>query len=113
MIKRFPATVPTRSRTVATETLVFTVGVAKDKVPSVYEQTKQALARIDGSLVEAGSEVGKILTAIVYLADIGQKEEMNRAWDEWVDRESPPMRVCVSGGLEGKDLVEIVVTAAK
>ena len=42
-----------------------------------------------------------------------QKPEMNRAWDEWVDRNNPPMRACLGVTLEGQDLVEIVVTAAK
>ena len=113
MVERFPARVPTRSRAVATDALAFTVGVAADKVPSVYEQTKQALARINASLTEAGSDASRILTATVYLADMTEKEEMNRAWDEWVDRNNPPMRVCIGAALEGKDLVEVVVIAER
>ena len=36
---------------------------------------------------------------------------MNRAWDEWADRNSPPMRACLAVTLEGETLVEIVVDA--
>jgi enamine deaminase RidA (YjgF/YER057c/UK114 family) len=42
---------------------------------------------------------------------MARKPEMNRAWDEWADRSSPPMRACLAVTLEGATLVEIVVTA--
>ena len=48
-----------------------------------------------------------------YIADMAQKAEMDRAWGEWVDRANPPMRACLGATLDGKDLVEIVVTVAK
>ena len=44
--------------------------------------------------------------------DIAHKEEMNKAWDEWVDPANPPMRACLGVDLEHPHLVEIVVTAA-
>jgi enamine deaminase RidA (YjgF/YER057c/UK114 family) len=113
MIVRLPGSAPTRSRAVIHDNLVFTVAVSPDKTASYYEQTKNALARIDQSLVEADSGKARILTAIVYIADMQHKAEMNRAWDEWVDAENAPMRACIGAVLEGNDLVEIVVTAAK
>ena len=113
MITRFPGLTPTRSRATATDDLVFTVAVAPDPVtPSVHEQSVKVLARIDESLALCGSDKSKILTAIVYIADIRQKAEMNRAWDEWVDTKNPPMRACLGVDLEPPHLVEIVVTAA-
>ena len=48
-----------------------------------------------------------------YIADIARKEEMNKAWDEWVDRANPPMRACLGVHLEPPHLVEIVVTAVQ
>jgi enamine deaminase RidA (YjgF/YER057c/UK114 family) len=42
-----------------------------------------------------------------------RKADMNRAWDEWVDRKNPPMRACIGVDLEPPHIVEIVVTAAK
>jgi enamine deaminase RidA (YjgF/YER057c/UK114 family) len=114
MITRFPGLTPTRSRAVTHDNHVFTVAVAPDPVsPSMYEQTVKALARIDESLALCGSDKGKILSAIVYIADIKQKAEMNRAWDEWVDAKNPPMRACLGVDLEPPHIVEIVVTAAK
>jgi enamine deaminase RidA (YjgF/YER057c/UK114 family) len=114
MITRFQGLTPTRSRAVVHDDLVFTVAVAPDPVtPSLYEQTARALARIDESLALCGTDKGRILSAIVYITDMKQKSEMNRAWDEWVDPENPPMRACIGVDLEAPHIVEIVVTAAK
>ena len=112
MITRLPGSTPTRSRAVIHRGLVYTVATSPDKTADVYGQTRQALAAIDRSLEEAGTGKARILTAIVYLADMAQKPAMNRAWDEWVTLSDPPMRACIGAALEGQDLVEIVVTAA-
>jgi enamine deaminase RidA (YjgF/YER057c/UK114 family) len=79
----------------------------------MYQQSVNALARIDESLAQCGSDKSRILSAIVYITDINRKSEMNRAWDEWVDRSNPPMRACIGVDLEPPHIVEIVVTAAK
>jgi enamine deaminase RidA (YjgF/YER057c/UK114 family) len=74
MINRFAGLTPTRSRAVVHDDLVFTVAVAPDPVPSsMYEQTVKALGRIDESLALCGSDKSKILSAIVYIADIRRK----------------------------------------
>ena len=114
MINRFPGLTPTRSRAVVHDDLVFTVAVAPDPVtPSMYEQSKKALARIDESLALCGTDKSRILSAIVYITGMPLKSEMNRAWDEWVDKANPPMRACIGVELEPPHIVEIVVTAAK
>ena len=113
MIARFPGLTPTRSRAVTFENLVFTVAVSPEPVPGYYAQTRHALARIDESLALCGTDKSRILQAIVYIADIAMKPDMNRAWDEWVDMKNPPMRACLGVALEPPHLVEIVVTAAK
>ena len=114
MITLFPGLTPTRSRAVATDDLVFTVAVAPDPCPpTVYGQAVTVLARIDESLALCGSHKSKILSAIIYLNDVTQKGEFNRAWDEWVDAKSPPMRACIGVDIEPPHLVEMVVTAVK
>jgi hypothetical protein len=89
MITRFPGLTPTRSRAVATDDLVFTVAVAPD------------------------SDKSKVLAATIYLADVAQKTAFNRAWDEWVDPDHPPMRACIGVAIEPPHLVEVVITAAR
>jgi len=113
MIQRFAGKVPTRSRAVAHDGLVYTVATAAQKSPSLYEQTRQALAAIDKTLADAGSDKSHILRATVYITDMAKKSEMNRAWDEWVDMANPPQRACIGVVLEGDDLVEILVIAAQ
>ncbi len=111
MIKRYSGAVPTRSRAVEHDGLVYTVATPKNKSGDLYEQTKETLAQIDVNLAEAGSNKSLILRATVYITDMKQKPEMDRAWDEWVDRANPPQRACVGVQLWDKDLVEILVTA--
>ena len=113
MIKRFPGAVATRSRGVAHDGILYTVATAKDKSSALYEQTKDALAQIDATLAEAGSSKSRILRATVYITDMSRKPEMDRAWDEWVDRANPPQRACIGVALAGSDLVEILITAAQ
>jgi len=112
-IKRFPGSVPTRSKAVVHNGLVYTVATAPNKSAPLYEQTREALAAIDRNLAEAGSHKSRILRATIYITDMGRKGEMNRAWDEWVDRANPPQRACIGAVLEDKDLVEILVVAAQ
>ena len=92
--------------------IVSMFAISTKKSSSLYEQTKSALAQVDATLAEAGTSKGRILTAMVFITDMAQKDEMNRAWDEWADRASPPMRACVAVGLTGDSLIEIVLTAA-
>jgi enamine deaminase RidA (YjgF/YER057c/UK114 family) len=113
MIERIPGAVATRSRAVIHDGIVYTVATAATKSASLYEQTRDALAAIDRTLADAGSSKSRILRATVYITDMAQKPEMNRAWDEWVDPANPPQRACIGVVLEGNDLVEILVTAAQ
>ena len=114
MITRFPGLTPTRSRAVVHDGLVFAVAVCPDPVPpGVYEQTRKVLARIDESLAMAGTSKSRVLSALIFMADIARKPELNRAWDEWVDLKNPPMRACIGVDLEPPHVVEILVTAAQ
>lgn len=103
---------PTRGRIVAHAGVLTTVATATEKAPSVYDQACDALANIDRNLAEAGTNKSRIITVMVYIADMNDKPEFNRAWDEWVDRDNLPVRACLGVDLEGDDLVELVVTAA-
>jgi len=87
--------------------------VADDRVPSVRDQTRQILAKIDRLLATVGSDKTKILKANIWLADIGRFDEMNAAWDAWVANGNPPARATVEARLAAPDyLVEIMVEAA-
>ena len=112
MISRLGGAHTTRSRAVVHKGIVHAVATSPDKTLSVYRQTQLALAEVDRTLAEAGTTKARILTVIVYLADMAQKDLMNQAWDEWASLDEPPMRACIGATLAGNTLVEIVVTAA-
>ena len=92
-----------------------------EEISAVEEQLRLLFVRARSVWKEAAESVHpdlqpvgyKILSAIVYIADMKRKTEMNRAWDEWVDMKNPPMRACLGVELEPPHIVEIVVTAAK
>ncbi len=101
------------SQAVVANGFVFLAGqVAPDPSASVEGQTRQILAEIDRLLAAAGSDKSRILSANVYLADIGTFAEMNRAWDAWVAADAKPARATVEAKLAAPDYrVEIQVTA--
>ncbi len=81
---------------------------------SVAAQTTDVLARIDALLAEAGTSKSNLLTATIWLSDMGTFNEMNGVWDAWIDLENPPARACVESTLAAPQFtVEIGVVAAK
>jgi enamine deaminase RidA (YjgF/YER057c/UK114 family) len=88
--------------------------VGKDPDAGVYEQTRDVLAQIDAHLTAAGTDKSKLLMVNVWLVDITTFGEMNRAWDEWLDRDSMPARATVEARLASPDYkVEIAAIAAR
>ncbi|HVN41436.1 MAG TPA: RidA family protein [Steroidobacteraceae bacterium] len=87
--------------------------VAADTSADVAGQTRQVLASIDRLLAEAGSDKSRILSATIYLADIGTFAEMNSAWDAWVSKAHVPARATIEARLAAPGYkVEIQVIAA-
>ncbi len=88
--------------------------VAEDKSASMRGQTEQILARVGALLSEAGSDKSKVLTATIFITDMGQKDGMNEAWTSWFAPEHLPSRATIGvADLGPKVLIEVVVTAAK
>ena len=97
----------------ATGTAYLSGQVAEDARADVSGQTEQILALIDTLLAEAGSDKSKILSATIYLADIGDFAAMNAVWERWVVAGQTPARATVEAKLARPDLrVEIQVVAA-
>ena len=87
--------------------------VASDPSAGVKGQTEQILKKIDGLLAGAGSSKSKLLSATIWLANMEAYEEMNSAWDAWVDPANTPARATVEARLASpKYLVDIMVVAA-
>jgi enamine deaminase RidA (YjgF/YER057c/UK114 family) len=96
------------------ETVYVAGQVAGDASVGVKGQTEQILKKIDELLAQVGSDKSKILSATVWLANMGTYDEMNAAWDAWLDRNNPPARATVESRLAApKYLVEIACVAAR
>ena len=88
--------------------------VAGDPSADAKGQTQQILKKIDDLLAAAGSHKSKLLSATIYLANMGYYADMNSMWDAWVDPKNTPARATVEARLAApKYLVEIMVIAAR
>ena len=105
---------PRMSQAVVYRGVAYLAGiVADDLVPSVTEQTRQILAKIDRLLAAVGSDKTRILKANIWLSDMSRFAEMNAVWDAWVAKGQPPARATVAAQLAKPDyLVEIMIEAA-
>ena len=87
--------------------------VAADPSAGVKGQTEQILKKFDELLAAAGTNKSKLLSTTVWLANMGTYDEMNAAWDAWVDPSNTPARATLESRLaQPKYLVEIAGIAA-
>lgn len=96
------------------DTIYLAGQVASDPKANITIQTEQVLAKVDALLAEAGSDKSKILSAQIWVANIGHFALMNEVWDAWVAEGNPPARACIEARLATPDLlVEVGIVAAK
>ncbi|WP_420995155.1 RidA family protein [Cupriavidus sp. 30B13] len=102
-----------RSRAVVAGGVVYLAGqVADGKAGDIAAQTREALAKVDDLLAQAGTDKSRALTAQIWLASMQDYDGFNTVWDAWVVPGHTPTRCC--GKVELADpayRVEIVVTA--
>ena len=94
---------------------VFVSGqVPDDRLADCADQTVEVLAKIDALLAEANSDNSRLLSAQIWLKDIGRDfAAMNSAWSAWLPDGCAPARATIQADLASTDvLVEIMVTAA-
>lgn len=87
--------------------------VPDDGTMGITEQTEQVLAKIDKLLEQAGSDKSKLLSAQIFLPDMGDFAGMNAAWEKWVVPGQTPARATVEAKLANPAYkVEIMCVAA-
>ena len=114
MINRL-RTGPRMSKIVQYAGLVFLSGQTSVgmSLPDIVGQTREVLNRIDELLAEAGSDKSHLLSATIYLRDIGTFAAMNVEWEAWMAGHATPARTTVEARLANPDLlIEISVIAA-
>jgi enamine deaminase RidA (YjgF/YER057c/UK114 family)/GNAT superfamily N-acetyltransferase len=113
-VRRWPARAPGRSRAVACNGLVWVVANATDGHPQFDVQVEQSLARLDGSLREAGSDRSHLLSLQVILADIDNRARFEEHWQAWIGTDPMhwPQRACFQSALAPGLQIELVAVAA-
>jgi len=87
--------------------------VADEPSADITGQAQQVLAQIDDLLSEAGTDKSKILSATIYLPDMGDFAAMNAVWEKWVAPGQTPARATVQATLAAPQYrIEIQVVAA-
>jgi len=82
---------------------------------TVTVQTREILSNIDRLLAQAKTDKSRLLSATIWLTDMGTFSEMNRVWDSWVAPGEAPARATVlSPHLAAAEFkIEIAVVAAQ
>ena len=113
-IQRIGTSDPRMSKIVIHNGVVYLSGLTDTTVPDITGQTKNVLQKVDDLLEEAGTSKSNLLTASIWLKDIGRDfKEMNTAWNDWLDPDNKPVRATVESPMARPEiLVEIQVTAA-
>ncbi len=103
------------SRVVTHNGIAYLAGLTADnRSATMKAQTEEILKKIDGLLTLVGSDKSRLLSAMVYVADMRLKPQMDEAWTAWIDPKDTPARACVETRLGTPDtLVEIMVVAAQ
>ena len=107
---------PRMSQVVIHGDTVYLAGIVAraNKGKSVTEQTREILSTIDKYLAQAGTDKAKLLSANIWITDMGKFAEMNAVWDAWVSPGNTPARACVESKLAAPQYkVEIMVVAAR
>lgn len=95
------------------EGVAYLSGMVGRRGEDVASQTRAALEDLDEVLARVGSDRDHILSAIVWLSDIGEIGEMNAVWEDWFAPGRAPARATGEARLAREQyLVEITVTAA-
>ena len=105
---------PRMSQAVIHGDTVYLAGQVGAPGESVTAQTEAVLAQIEDLLARTGSDKSKLLSAIIWLADMADFGEMNAVWDAWIGGQDAPTRATGEAKLATPDYkVEIIITAAR
>ncbi|MEC7762833.1 MAG: Rid family hydrolase [Pseudomonadota bacterium] len=76
-------------------------------------QARQLLTTTTSKLEQVGATPADVMFVQIIVADRAFVAEVNEAWDEWIDPDSPPSRACIVAGLASADMkVEMIFTVA-
>lgn len=84
------------SKAVASGQFVFVSGQVPDNADaSAYQQTLEAMGKVEKYLNKAGCTRSDMLFAMIFVKDLASLSEVNRAWADWLPAGAAPARACV------------------
>ena len=111
---RDPAVIGLLGRELAEYAQLLDIHTDPDHNRSVFTLVGDEAALVDALLAAVGTNKSNLLSATVYLADMKTYDQMNAAWDAWVDPVNTPARATVEAKLAAPGVnVEIMVVAAR
>ena len=88
--------------------------VAADDKGGIAEQTEQIIDRLEAILAKSGSDLDHVLSAQIFITDMGQKDAMNEVWKRRFKPQNLPARTTVGvADLGGGYLIEVTATATR
>ena len=104
-----------RSRAIVHNGLVFLAGqTANDLSGDIRQQAREALAKVDDLLAQAGSHKARVLSVTIWLSDMADYDGFNEVWDAWIVKGESPTRACAKVAMHDPRVrVELIVTAAQ
>lgn len=105
---------PLMSQAVIHNGTAYLAGMVPDDFSAdIKGQTEQVLTKIERRFSELATDKTKMLSTMIWLKDIKDRDAMNEVWTGWIDPAHPPVRACVQAELANPDiLIEIMVTVA-
>jgi enamine deaminase RidA (YjgF/YER057c/UK114 family) len=109
-ILRIPGNVPTRHWGSAYRDIACVLGMSDDFSLPFEDQARRAFDALDRGLAFVGSDRTRLLSVLVYLADISRKGEFDRMWSDWIVSEPQhwPMRSCVQVTFAAGNQIEMI-----
>ncbi|MBA5979001.1 hypothetical protein CKQ80_27455 [Pseudomonas moraviensis] len=102
------------SQLVIHDNTVYLAGQVGEYHHNVADQTRDALARVDALLEQAGSSREQLLQVTIWLADMADFVAMNAVWDAWIPAGHAPARACGEAKLADPQLlIEVIVVATR
>jgi enamine deaminase RidA (YjgF/YER057c/UK114 family) len=87
--------------------------VPDDTSKDIGGQTEEVLAKIDKLLKQVGSDKSRLVSAQIFLRDMGDFAGMNAVWEKWVVPNQTPARATIEAKLANPAYrVEIMAIAA-
>lgn len=89
------------------------VEVAADNSTGIQDQVQQVLTQAENTLLSAGSDKSRLLSATIYITDFNHLPVLNAAWEAWLPAGCAPSRACLKAELVDPNyLLEIAFVAA-